>query len=1231
MGKAILLLFICTFISFTFCACPEAISGIQRWSTWNSKPTNVGADVTIGASQVILLDVSPPRLNRIDVRGTLVIDPNVATIDLAVSSLYVRKGGKFYMGSEECPLSNKVTVTLVGQPQPNVDPDGVGTKVIGVLEGGLLEIHGKPRSVWTVLGQTANINATQITLATDVDWEVGDTIILATTDFEKFDATATTSQNEKLIVTGRNGRVVSFATPLKYTHYGKVWTASNGDSIDMRGEVGLHNRNIVIKGDIDPVTSGNAGEEQWGGHVMIRDGGVGRIEYAEVTLMGQRSEFGRYPLHFHNSSSQPNSYLRGNSIHDTFQRCIVVHSTHNLRVQNNFAYRGKGHCYFIEDGNEEQNVFERNLGVNALVGDLLTSDNAPAMFWITNPMNHFYQNVAVGGKFGFWYSMPVHPLALSDHMKDTLLRYKSNGDFIDNKAHSCASGLFVDKGLANAKPGEASVDTSYYPVNWTAHLALAREIGKPIDILSKDQYQLSVLGSRQPATFVNFIAYKNTENGMWGRGSNMWSIKPKLADNVVGCVWPGDANLFQDAVIVGETDNIGTFNQVRNAWYGDEEGRSRPNKDGGFLHQPILGYSSYDAGGGDLVMGINFHNFQDYTFQNAGRNQGLVRKAGAITGITGPNVIYPKNRIYRANFFNVANRFYYREYYPWSTQLSQTDDAMKGIVWVDADGSLLKDTPEAGCGKQIVGPGPQVRTSACVSKPEWGKAYICPANSNAHRHFEIYQATSSPNGNAANQSEFRLTNDLHVRRLSDGNTVDVEGTIRTVSTGVFSIRHSYGSNLITNNAYYVTLGNANTFLSDFYVQLFDVAKGEKLRLAFPIPTGASVTVLTGGYTGAQTNATRVNSYGALAKDSFFVDAAAGIVWVHLEKTEVEYNYYYGVPIPSHVVAFTIKVAGCGVLCNHGAKSVPNGAAPGGATVNLCETSGNSIVGSISTYSTKSADVLNVFDDAPVAPWEMGSTQCNVSSDMAFQGSTSLKCKLGEYGYMAFSRSWASRDTPYPLLATYTHLQLSVRVANGFGPINLLTHIVERDRWDTPYQSIRMGAPDTTNHAGEIDDTRWTTIRIPLDQLMFSGMNAWGLAIQSAFPRPSIIYIDSVQFVSLTQSSYAITGFPVAPRTPGRKGPGPQFTYVDGKPTTGGTSGYTTDSASNGDSGATDGATNGNSGATDGATNGSVGPTNGNASPSNGGASVDALKNSSPATAPVSLVLLALFAFLALNF
>ena len=91
------------------------------------------------------------------------------------------------------------------------------------------------------------------------------------------------------------------------------------------------------------------------------------------------------------------------------------------------------------------------------------------------------------------------------------------------------------------------------------------------------------------------------------------------------------------------------------------------------------------------------------------------------------------------------------------------------------------------------------------------------------------------------------------------------------------VRYSYGTTLVMNNAYYVTLGNANTFLSTFRVQMFDVPKGETIRFAFPylfilkklkrrirriwwktrVPNGAAVAVKTGGYNGDQNLAVQV--------------------------------------------------------------------------------------------------------------------------------------------------------------------------------------------------------------------------------------------------------------------------------------------------------------------------------------------------------------------------------------
>jgi hypothetical protein len=46
-------------------------------------------------------------------------------------------------------------------------------------------MYGTPRSVtWTVISQTINPNATTIQLSQPVDWQVGETIVVASTDFD---------------------------------------------------------------------------------------------------------------------------------------------------------------------------------------------------------------------------------------------------------------------------------------------------------------------------------------------------------------------------------------------------------------------------------------------------------------------------------------------------------------------------------------------------------------------------------------------------------------------------------------------------------------------------------------------------------------------------------------------------------------------------------------------------------------------------------------------------------------------------------------------------------------------------------------------------------------------------------------------------------------------------------------------------------------------------------------
>lgn len=51
-------------------------------------------------------------------------------------------------------------------------------------------------------------------------------------------------------------------------------------------------------------------------------------------------------------------------IHCSFNRCISVHLTFNSTVSEKFVYDVIGHCYYLEQGAEENNVFSYNLGAH---------------------------------------------------------------------------------------------------------------------------------------------------------------------------------------------------------------------------------------------------------------------------------------------------------------------------------------------------------------------------------------------------------------------------------------------------------------------------------------------------------------------------------------------------------------------------------------------------------------------------------------------------------------------------------------------------------------------------------------------------------------------------------------------------------------------------------------------------------------------------------------------------
>jgi hypothetical protein len=268
------------------------------------------------------------------------------------------KGGYFEAGTEEFPYTSKLTITMHSNVSDPYLPI-YGNKVLAIRFG-QLEMHGVKRNPeWTSMDVTAEKGATKITLIEKVDWKAGEFIAIASTSFEGRDA----EKREIKSVDNSNPDkpVIELTEALESKHFAALEkVGTSGDTIEMRAEVGLLTRNIVYRGD--PETSA---KNQYGAHIMLHSPGdessIGRIEYVELTDVGQAFKLGRYPLHFHMIGTVHKSYVRGNAIHQTYNRAITIHGVHYFRVIRNVAYDTMGHTVFIEDAAETKCLIDGNL------------------------------------------------------------------------------------------------------------------------------------------------------------------------------------------------------------------------------------------------------------------------------------------------------------------------------------------------------------------------------------------------------------------------------------------------------------------------------------------------------------------------------------------------------------------------------------------------------------------------------------------------------------------------------------------------------------------------------------------------------------------------------------------------------------------------------------------------------------------------------------------------------
>src|SRR5512134_1208710 len=437
--------------------------------------------------------------------------------------------GELEIGTKARPHTRKATITLTNNIKDE-DIGGMGGANDRVdrgilLMGGTLNLHGDRTHTWTKLAQTAAAGSTSIQVLDASGWRVGDEIVLASTDFDP-------RQAERRTISALRGNSITLDRKLDFMHFGKI-----SFDVDERGEVGLLTRNIRLQASADAAEA-----PFYGGHVMAMGASKMFVEGVEFQRMGQNLTLARYPIHWHLIGDAKGQYIKNASIHDTYNRCVTVHGTNNLQVENNVTDNTVGHCFFLEDGIEHGNEFVHNLAIQtkchtskpcvptnlAASGEtrtgtngqqskdvLLPSDNTVASFWITNPDNTFRDNVAAGSDSnGFWRSLPEHPNGKfegSEVSRNTWPRNMRLREFKGNVAHSNYDGFMFDRNIA-----------ANNTFGVTGNMHISRE--NPADPRSPIVEQV----------FEDLTAYKNRNGGFWGRGEVRTIRNYKAADNANG-------------------------------------------------------------------------------------------------------------------------------------------------------------------------------------------------------------------------------------------------------------------------------------------------------------------------------------------------------------------------------------------------------------------------------------------------------------------------------------------------------------------------------------------------------------------------------------------------------------------------------------------------------------------------------------------------------------------------
>lgn len=364
-----------------------------------------------------------------------------------------------------------------------------------------------------------------------------------------------------------------------------------------------------------------------GGNLMFMEGsGAIVVDGVQLDGMGQASQKGRYPIHWHLAGSRSEDVLRNSSITNSNNRGVTIHGTSDVQIEGVVLHDVHGHGFFFEDAVETGNELVANIafGIHKVGGNdksdanpggtdpfvVDTHDNvtesgsrfkSSAAFWITNPNNTFVGNISAGSSgTGFWYAIPRVALGKSATMpaySSVKPIYATFGQFDNNVSHSTPVGLNFDRGedIEDAHP-LSNTDLGGNANNYSPRIG---------EVESGDPTQ----------NFINgFTNYKATDAGVYHRGTaeTLFFDDLRIADSK-NTAWAVFRTEYTNSLFVGHSRG----NADTNAFVGgprlyDGAGLYTNTHFAGFADEKALLFQVEGSSFGPTM----YHAFRNTSFEN---------------------------------------------------------------------------------------------------------------------------------------------------------------------------------------------------------------------------------------------------------------------------------------------------------------------------------------------------------------------------------------------------------------------------------------------------------------------------------------------------------------------------------------------------------------------------------------------------------------------------------------